>query len=70
MTEKKTAKKPAPKKTAKIEENIPAIVIDPKGKYLVEALEGNRHLKSGQAYEVTGVMAEILIKKGSVKLLS
>jgi hypothetical protein len=65
MAEKKTTRKVTPK----------AEVIEPKAEikfilhktYKVEALEGAKHLIAGRIYEVSGVIAQELVKKGFVK---
>lgn len=71
MTEKKTNKKPtAPKKKPVTkEETAPLPTFDVRKTYKIQATEGNKHLKSGQTYEVTGELAAILVKRGTAKLV-
>lgn len=71
MTEKKTSKKPTtPKKAVKKEVQVVDLPkFDVRKTYAIQAIEGNKHLKNGQIYKVTGELAEILVKRGTAKLV-
>lgn len=71
MTEKKTNKKPTtPKKAVKKEVEVVELPkFDVRKTYKIQATEGNKHLKNGQIYEVTGELAEVLVKRGTAKLV-